>query len=362
MNTFAKSLSTTLLALAVLACEPDPEQVAVSTVLDETVQALERGDMTALWTLSAPKAREEILALHARVHEALAAADGLYEGEDRERARAALGAQLFAGVATDDPDAGPRLLDALLDEKAMRLDDEARDGLRTRGAVIDGDTAVIHTSAGEQFTFQRTEEGWRSRLVMDLFEQNPRIAALRQNADGVLAAADEHRKAWIASKDPRTPQGAYNLLRAAAHASPRDAGVLYTLLDAPAHAVLVEALQASREAQKVLQRKTARRQREATYAEHGLALYVTAASDRALYEAWARSDAFASPVSVDSPPDRVEGDEASGAVKVIPTDGPPLSFVRDADGHWRLAGHAATLGTALLEPVKATLAKLTPTP
>ena len=362
----------------------------------ETVEALDRGDVKALWEISAPGAQQELLDLHQRLSRALRAVDAIYPPAERPEARAALGERLLQGL---DPTAsgdqlGPALLSRLLDPAAMRLDDKARDGLRARGAVIEGDKATIHTAAGELFTFERVDGAWRSRLIADLLEQSAAVDGLRANADAVLEAQAAARKAWQESRDPRTPNGAYNALRAAVSHAPPDGGVIYTLLDDDARDVLVRSLEVARKAQRAIQRKTKRAQRKKLYRQRGLQLFVDAESDRALLEAWALTDDFVPPVGKDDPPDRVIPEataaareaakaaangtpktppgeptatgtaatqgSASARVSLVTTGGTRLAMRRDKRDYWRLTGYAPVLAEHLLARAQRALNAATP--
>ncbi len=384
------------LGLGPAGCALDEEQERVAQALLDTVEALDRGDVKALWEISAPGAQKVVLDLHQRLARALAATDALYPPSERAEARAALGEQLLQGLAPSGPDdqLGPALLGRLLDPEAMRLDDKARDGLRARGAVIEGDKATIHTAAGELFTFERVDGAWRSRLIADLLEQSVAVDRLRANADAVLEAQAAARKAWQESRDPRTPNGAYNALRAASAHAPPDGAVLYTLVDDEAREVLTRSLEIARKAQRIIQRKTKRAQRKKLYERHGLPLFVGAGSDRELLERWAEEEDFVPPVDKDDPPDRVEpsaapsktttkekgkaatkaaatenetargtaGAEGENAkpsqaqaqaqeiITLVTVGGKRLTMRQDAakGGYWRMVGYAPTLTQHLL--------------
>lgn len=389
----------------------------MAAALLETVEALDGGDVKALWEISAPGAQKEVLDLHRRLTRALDAVNALYPEGGRAEARAALGEEIFRGL---DPSGsadqlGPALLKRLLDPEAIRLDDKARDGLRARGAVIEGDKATIHTAAGELFTFERVDGAWRSRLISDLLEQSAAVDGLRANADAVLEAQAAARKAWQETRDPRSPNGAYNALRAATAHAPPDGAVLYTLLGDGARSVLARSLAVARKAQRAIQRKAKRAQRKKLYEAHGITLFVGAASDRALLEAWALTDDFVAPVDKDDAPDHVEppaktaaapsppgagaadalksaqpADRAGAAdagkaaqptgtagappsptapgevVTLVTVGGKRVVMRRDptkgGDGYWRLDGYEAALTKHLLRRAERALAAVSPKP
>ena len=363
MFTHLRRLSCLLLLCTPLAatpgCSQDPEHAAVLDALAATVQAIESRDWRQVWDLSAPAAREELIALHGELTRAVAAVDQVYPTAERARARAAVGEPLVEDIPIGAVDAGPRIVARLLAPDAVRLDDKARAGLQARGAVIDDDRAVIHTSAGETFTFRKDHSGrWRSRLVMDILDQSREVQVLRENAAALVEAARERREAWQASRDARQPQGAYNLTRAALERRPYDAATLFALLDGPAREALVEALRTARDAQKAIQRRTTRKHRPAAYAMHGIALHVAVDSDRALFVAWTESDGFSPPLADDSPPARVE-ETSDGAAVVLTESGQRVPVSRDADGMWHLAAMVAPIRASLVAPAAAALEAVT---
>lgn len=348
--------------LAAPACSQTPEQAAVSHALEATLDALQAADWQAVWDLSAPEAQAQLLALHGRLHEGLAAVPRIYPEDQRSVAMAALGHSLVGDIAPDAADAGPRLLARLLVPDAARLDETARDGLLGTAATIDGDRAVLHTTAGEAFTFRKAGDAWRSRLVVDIMTNSGRITTLEESATAVLKAAKLHQDAWTASRDPKTPNGAFNLARAALEREPRDADVLFALLDKGARARLAEAMEAGRAAQKAIQRKTSRKQRDEAYATHGITLHVAADSDRALFGAWVASDTYEPPFKGDPLPARVQGDATAEQVIVVTADDQRVSFARNDQGYWLLSAESERLTRALVAPPRAALASLTSPP
>lgn len=335
------------------ACGENPRNAAVTDALDSMILAIEGRDWRQVWDLTAPAGQADLLALHAELHAAVRAVPEVYGLDDRAAAAAAVGDALIEGIPPGAPDAGERLISRVLAPDAVRLDEKARAGLYARGAVVNEDRAVIHTSAGEAFTFQLDAQGrWRSRLVMDILNQSREVVVLRENAQALLAAAAERRDAWQTSRDARAPQGAFNLARAALERQPIDAATLFALLDQPARDTLLDALETARIAQKAIQRRLPRKQRDEAYAAAGLELHVSAASDRSLFEAWCDSDGFKPLLPDDAAPDHVDGDDGADTVTVVTAEGARVPMSRGEDGHWRLAGAAAVLEAALLEPAR----------
>ncbi len=359
----AVALALALALVALPGCSENPKNAAVMEALDSMIRAIEGRDWRQVWDLTAPAGQDDLLALHAELHAAVRAVPDVYEEDDRDAAAAAVGDALIEGIEPGAPDAGERLVSRLLAPDAVRLDEKARAGLYARGAVVAGDHAVIHTSAGEAFTFQLDARGqWRSLLVMDILNQSREVTVLRENAQALLAAAAERREAWQTSRDARAPQGAYNLARAALEREPVDAATLFALLDPPSRDTLLEALETARAAQKAIQRRMPRKQREAAYADAGISLHVQADSDRSLFEAWCDSKHFAGLLPDVSAPDHVDGDSDSDAVTVVTVDGGKVLVTRGADGHWRLAGAKGALDAALLEPAVRAAAPPAPAP
>ncbi len=337
------------------ACSQSEEQKSVAEALDRTIGALESGTLEQLWAMSAPQARDELLALHVQLTEALAVVGEVYDGKEAAKAALAVGKLIVEGIPVGAPEAGPRLLRRLLNPSGLRLDQHARDGLRAERAVIDGAQAEIRTSAGEIFRFERTGDGWTSRLVMDLLEQDRTLTKMRENARALLESREAKREAWRTSRDPRQPQGAYNLARAAAAAEPPQADVLYALLTDEARAALGEALETARKAQKAVQKGTPRKRRTQVYEKHGIALHVAAGSDRELYDAWAKASGF-DPVTARAAPATVERAPESDQAVVVAADGARVPLVRAGAGEqWRLASPTKAIREAVLGPAKAAL-------
>jgi len=342
------------------ACSDDPEQLEVAAALDRTITSLEGGDMKALWEITAPVAQKEVLKLHTEVHEALALVDSVYPPELRDGARKALGQAVIGDIPKDDKDAGPKILERILDPKAVRLDEKARDGLRSRGATIDGKKAVIHTSADEKFTFEKTDDGWRSGLVMDLIDQNRRFDTLRENARKVLEARDAHREAWVTSQDPKTPQGGYNVLRKTLRNKPVKSEVLFSLLDEKTRAVPLEALKASRALQKAIQRRSKKAARRGLYKKYGIDKHVKVTTDRGLFALWVKNSKFVPPLTdAEDKPDKVEGQETGGAVTVVTKKGVKVAMARGKDGIWRISSYEPVLRQHMMKPLTDAQTQLT---
>jgi hypothetical protein len=339
-------------------CQRDADQLEIAESLNRMVTALEAANWSALWEESHLDAQDQVLQLHAALSKALHTVDELYETSEQPIARAALGRDLVTDIAMDAADAGPRLLARLFASGAIRLDEKTRDGLTASSATIDGDRAVVHTAAGEIFTFGRSDGRWKSRLLVDMLDQSRPVTTLKESALAVETARQAKQEAWATSRDPQAPQGAYNLARFALERTPLDASVVYALLAPACRAALVEALQVARQAQARLQKRTTKSQRKAAYAKHGLTIYTEADSDRALYEAWAKMPAYVPPIADTSKPASVEAGESDAAATVVTASGKRIELTRGDDGVWRLTGPLKAIRDTLLEPANAILSKL----
>jgi hypothetical protein len=349
-----------LLALLTGACGLSGEQAEIATTLEETIDALETGDLAKLWDVSAPEAREKLVTLHTQIRRAMETIDVIYSQNERREARASIGANFLGSIPLDAQDRGARLLAAFIKPEELRMDQAARDGLRNKGAQIDGDRATIQTSAGEVFTFQRTAEGWRSALVMDILERSSAFRKIEENVSTVLKAAEGKRKAWVDSLDPTTPNGAFNLLRKTVTKTPLDTGTLFTLLDEPTRKVFAQALKTARVIQKRLQKGVPRAKRRGLYAKYGIANLTRLKTDLELFHQWCNSEGFLKPVLPEGEPSQVKGDIQSGQVSLITSAGTAIKLSREEDGYWHVASEQDRLAKAILTPLDEALAKLNP--
>lgn len=354
-------LATGLLVAALFAsascASQHEEEPGVVEALDSTVAALQHGDMDALWALTDPASQQELIALVRTLHASLQRVPEVYGdlGEGRvAAARAALGESLVDTIFPDEDRAGPKLLARLLTPDQMRFDGHAMDGVNHHDVTLDAShqpvKAIVHTSGGESFGFVKTDGGWRSLLVRDMILASGTIRNLADNAAKIERASAERQAAWRQGQDPKTPQGAYNLARAALTEKPANAKLLYSLVDDDARAAVLAALERSREVQRDVQRRTTRRQRRKAYEDAGLTMYVDAKSDRDLYARWARTDGWKPPLTVTDAPIQIDGDMATGKVEVVTLSDARVAMVRSDSGFWQLAGQAPILQGALTAP------------
>lgn len=352
-GSIVRTVQAMLLAATLVGCGGDhAEEPGLTAAVRATVDALSRRDMEALWALVDTPTREGLLAIVRDAERARARVAEVWPEGDRPKALEALGGPLIEQLGPDDAGRGPRLLGALLDPGQVAFTQEVLDGLGARDVTHEAgppERAIVFTSVGETFAFVREGDAWRSLFVREnVLEKGP-IPLLRENAAKTLALADERDKAWRASFDPRTPQGSYNLARAAQTAKPPDVDALFSLLDDDARKALADMLEAGRAAQRAIQQRVAKAQRREVYAEAGLTRLVDAASDRDLYRRWAKSPDFVPPLAVTDEPQRVEG--APGAADVVVVTGTgKVPMHRDADGYWRIAGARAAIEKALSPP------------
>jgi len=342
-----------VLSGASLGCGGDhPEEPTLTAAVRATVDALSRRDMPALWALVDAPTRERLLAILRDVERARDKVPEVWPEGDRAKALAALAGDLLEEIGPDDAGRGPRLLDALLDPGQVTFNQEVLDGLGARDVTLETgppERAIVFTSVGETFAFVREGQQWRSLFVREhVLEQGP-IPMLADHAQKTLALAEEREKAWRASFDPKTPQGSYNLARAAQTARPVDPDALFALLDDDGRKALADVLEAGRAAQRAIQQRVAKPQRRDAYAESGLTRLVDATSDRDLYRRWAKSPDFVPPLAVTDEPQRVEGTPGAPDVTVVTATG-KIAMHRDSDGFWRIAGTRAAIAKALSPP------------
>jgi hypothetical protein len=338
-------------SLAVGACEQSEHDADLVRALEATVTALEAEDWKTVWLYSAKSTQERLLDLHAKLHGALEVVDRTVAPEDLKAARAALGAELVSGLTPGGDGVGPRLLSRLLTAGDIRLDDHARDGLRVRNVVFDGDHATIETIAGETFTFDKTNTGWQSRLLSDILVETGVIETYLEHAAAVSERATAQAKAWRESTDPKTPHGAYNLARTALSAEPLDSKSLFAFLDDDARKVLILAIDRSRDVQRSLQKRKRGAERVIAYKKRKMWHHVRAGSDRQLYMYWAKLPEFEAPFATRAAPIRVETSEDGDLATVHTEDGHEITFKRADHGNWKLANQATRLRKLLWEPM-----------
>ncbi len=352
---------TLALAFSMTCCAAHPDEPAIKEALKTAFTALQGGDLATLWGVSDERSRAQLLDLARQLRNARSKIDQLYSGEPdvtKELAHEALGSAIFGDIDPSSDGAGIALLKRLVSTEQLNFDQHAVDGINARDITVDENVspwrAVVHTTAGERLTFVKHADGWQTRILSDLLDKHPVLMAMATNAKSIDAAVGERQETWRAQRDPKLPQGAYNLARDALTKKPVDTATLFTLLDDRTRDTIKSTLEQSRQAQKAINRSTASN-RTGAYASAGLTMFVNATSDRDLYKAWSKSSSWVPPVDQADPPAAVDGDAASGRVEVVTKGGKRVSMTRDSQGSWRIAGHDATIDAVLGGPVRSAI-------
>lgn len=345
-------LATLLVSLLVACGSEHPEEASLSVAVRTTVDALSTRDMVKLWATVDTPTRTNLLQVLREVETARAKVAEVWPAAERARALAALGGDLLDKAGPDDEGRGPRLLGALIDPSQITFTQEILDGLGARDVTVEAgppERASVFTAVGETFVFVREGAEWRSLFVRDNLSEAGVIPILRENAQRTLALAAEREKAWRATLDPRTPQGSYNLARAAQTKKPPDIDALFTLLDDDGRKALVDMLEAARAAQRTIQQRVAKPNRRDVYNDSGITRLVDATSDRDLYKRWSTSSDFVLPLAATDEPLKVEGPAEGPDVLVITATG-RVAMHRDSDKFWRIAGARPAIEKALKPP------------
>ena len=231
-------------------CGSDRESGAIDEALRVTLDALKRSDFKALWATADATAQDKLLTLHRELESARQKVAAAYPHDDAAAhlaAREALGLTLLGDIPSDDPDAGPKILAKLMSPRLLRFDQHALDGATINDVTVKADAeppvAVVQTTAGERLVFAKTETGWRSLLVTELLTTHGVFKALRSNLEGLQAVEANQADAWAKTRDPKRPQGAYNLARDAVTKQPIDSSTLFSMIDDEARSAVLRALQ-----------------------------------------------------------------------------------------------------------------------
>ena len=348
-----------LIALMLLlspGCQEDPETPQIRETLNQTLNALESADWEALWDLSAPAGQQVIVDLHQKIHEAQDGINRFYPEEARTVAAAAAGRDVVTGIPSDATNPGPLMLARLLSPHGVRLDEKVRAGIASTRPIIDDDKAVLHTPAGEAYTFNRTQQGWRSRLIIDVLETNRNAVQLEDQVDAVLKAVNARREAWRNSRDAATAQGTFNLLQDAHAEKPINGRLIYSLVSQAARDGLLEALETGRKAQALIQERTPRAERQSAYDTHGLSLFVEATSDEDLLTRWLRS-AEENRLVAYARVATVEENEGGNTAHVLTDQGHRVGMLKEG-GLWRLEDATPVLNKALRDRARSIMSGL----
>lgn len=345
---------TLLVSLVAGGCGSSPiSDPALSEAVESLRTALSRRDFDALWALTDTPTREALLAGLREADTARSLVPKVWPESDRPTALAALGQSLLAqpeSPEADESTLGPRLLAASLSPEALTFDEGTLEGLAMRDITFDPGPprrALVLTLAGERLSFVDEAGQWKSLLARDLILESASFKSLVAQARKTIALAEERDKAWRMSLDPRTPQGAYNLARAAQERRPVDVDMLFALLDEEARKAIADLIEAARQSQRQIQQRTAKALRKDAYRNAGILHLVDAGSDRELFRKWATGSDYAPLLAATDTPMKLAGDEGSGSVEVLTESGARVPMRKDSDGYWRMAGLRDRLSAAL---------------
>lgn len=346
-----------LLTSFLLACQSSVElDDGLATATVALRDALARADHAKLWELSDSPTRGALLDLFRQAEVLRAEVPSIWPESDRKAALDALGAELAGRLGPDDEGRGPRLLEATLDLKALTFNEDTDQGLSPRDVTIDPGPprrALIATQAGERLSFIEEGGSWRSSLVRDTLLERADIQALTEHVKKAKTLADEQARLWRESADPKTPQGAYNLARAAQIRKPVDIDMLFALLDEDARKTLIDILEAARASQRQIQQRTVKAARREAYRAAGLLQLVDTTTDRELFKRWLLSPEAVALIAATDEPKALEGAPQSGSAIVVTLSGGRVPMRRDADGFWRLGELRPVLTKALSPPAPA---------
>lgn len=209
-----------------------PEAAAVAAVFSSLQGAIYEGDAGAVWDLSVPELHAEIRALRERIVRAVVILDDIYSAEEARVIRRDIGGDLLDGVDDDR-----KFFIALTAMGTLERTDEVLAGLQHDPAKINGNVATIETRGGETFRFVKgADEVWRSDLALETFRTWPALKTVLANLDRVDENVAAMRRQRDLLRDPRTPEGAFNLFREALVG--QNAEVVYTLITPASREVL----------------------------------------------------------------------------------------------------------------------------
>ena len=339
--------AATLLLFIFSACQGPVElDTGLSTAVTGVRTALASRDHAALWALTDTQTQTATLGLLRDAETARAQVPTLWAEGDRAAALDALGQALAAPLGADDDGRGPRLLAATLDLGKLVFDEDTEQGLAARDVTLDPGPprrALIVTLAGERLSFVEDQGQWKSTLVRD----SAAFQALTEHVKKAKALAEEQARVWQQSVDPKTPQGAYNLARAAQSRKPIDVDMLFALLDEDARKTLVDVLETSRAAQRQIQQRTVKAARREAYRNAGLLHLIDTTTDRELFKTWALGAAAKPLLAATDEPVSAQGAPDEGQVTLVTKSGGHIEMRRDSDGFWRIGGLRPLLTEAL---------------
>lgn len=273
----------------------------------------------------------------------------VWETAQHQAALLSLGSDLFATLPEDEVQRGQTLLGALIQFDALTLNEGTKAGVAPSDLIFENSAqprALLLTRGGERLTFIKEEDQWTSTLVRDHLLDSPLYKSLKESAEKTNAMATERLRAWNLTQDPKTPQGAYNLARAAEARRPVDYDMLYALLDAPSRQVVLNILEEARKTQRELQRRTPKSERRNAYRQAGILHLVDQSSDRDLFRTWVQENFNPLLEGADAPV-ALHGSLESKEVLLESANGKRIKLRLEDDGFWRLADLGDRLKTAL---------------
>jgi len=330
-----KSMGATLLLwvslmLSASGCQPPPEHQRIAQAFEQLKSAIETEDAGLLFDLSDPELHIQIQSLHEQLAEAEATIDSFYPPQEAEALRSRLALKLLERATA------PRaLFIALADFSGLNRNTEAEKGLSLAEMTIHGREARVKTQAGEVFRFVLDSSGdWKTTAGLRAFEAWSGRQALIENLNQ-LSKNIEAMQAQIHSlRNPKTPEGAFNVIREAALVPNLDA--IYTLLDQSSRRLLDKLARSHQ-----TPRRSRRYRRRAPQAPPSPAVSAanTALNGRQLLEnLWTAQ--LAQQYLPATSTDRIDNLEQMSPKEVlITTPGlKQIKMTQEGDGRWRLEG------------------------
>ncbi|GMV42806.1 MAG: hypothetical protein AMXMBFR64_45220 [Myxococcales bacterium] len=319
-----------------------PEAAAVAAVFSSLQGAIYEGDAGAVWDLSVPELHAEIRALRERIVRAVVILDDIYSAEEARVIRRDIGGDLLDGVDDDR-----KFFIALTAMGTLERTDEVIAGLQHDPARINGNVATIETRGGETFRFVKgADEVWRSDLALETFRTWPALKTVLANLDRVDENVAAMRRQRDLLRDPRTPEGAFNLFREALVG--QNAEVVYTLITPASREVLRQFL----DQWAALPEETRKAGVEGLTAACAGAAAPDVKEVKVLLRRLMDADALQEPLPLTAA-DRVEEVVriSDGIVDVRTTRDKTLRLVRGDKDLWRVEALDAWARSALLGPV-----------
>ncbi len=334
-------LATTILLSACGAESESAHEVEAAFV--RLVTALRARDARAVFTLSVPEFHKYFEDLQADLHKADTAIRRHFPRWEQRRLRERLLLDRVGGVRD-----GLSLYLLMTDMRNLQAGAEVQSGLEHDPPTVTGDRAAIRTRAGETFTFVRTPDGWKTDIYLKVVRGLPLIQTLRENLATLEANVRRLQELYGASRDPKSPEGAFNQLVDAL--GKKDARIIDTLLDSRARTVL----QAF--AKHLVETVLKGPQAEAARKTLGLADGTTPETPRDIVGLLlAKGDLLHQALGVRPGMhiDHVQMDQ-EGEAAVVPAGGQPVWFVLGDDRLWHAALDEAVLAAPLFDAVQFT--------